>query len=144
MVLWVSVRLNGDDGNTNPENDDQALLDGLLQMQHHIDRSFIQIFNEKARLDRRIYSLNNCFVSMNANIRNIAEHSVSIKQNIRIVLCCLAYWSHYDHHDGHVCEFGSLSGAIADKNHTGHTYHRYSTSSMNMHSLTSLADVSSL
>ena len=117
MVLSVPVRLNGD-GNNMSENDEQSRFDGLLQVQQRLERHVTHIRNQQTRLNDRIASLNQYLVSMDANMRSIAQHSVCVEQHIRTILRCLTSWSRYVHPDGHVRDFGRLCAAIAGMNNS--------------------------
>ena len=118
VVLSVPVLPNGDDGNIVPENDAGARLDGFLRAQQSIQRHVTTIRNQQTRLNHRIDNLHQYLMSMGANIRSIAQHSVCVEQNVRIILRCLTSWYRYVHPDGHVRDFGRLCAAIFDMNNS--------------------------
>ena len=95
-----------------------ARLDNLLQVQQRLERYFNHIRNQQTRLNHRIATLNQYLVSMDANIRSVAQHSVCVEQHIQTMLRCLTSWSRYVHPDGHVRGFGRLCAAIADMNNS--------------------------
>ena len=92
MVLSVPVRSDGDDGIIVAENNVWTRLDGLLQVQQRLERQVDHVRYQQTRLNHRIAALNQYLVSMDAGIRNIAQHSVCVEQHIRTILRCLTSW----------------------------------------------------
>ena len=116
IVLSVPVHPDGDDGNIDPENNVGTNLGGFLQAQQRLERHVTHLRNKQTRLNHRIDTLNQYLVSMDANIRSIAQHSACVEQHIRTILRCLNSWSWYVHPDGHVRDFGRLCAAISGMN----------------------------
>ena len=87
-------------------------------MQQRLERHVNHIRNQQTRLNHRIATLNQYLVSMDANIRSIAQHSVCVELHIRTILRCLTSWSRCVHPDCHVRNFGRLCASIADMNNS--------------------------